>query len=164
MPKLAVLAPRSWDFMDNSNAPIQFNILNKQLVGKLWNICVGLYFNYIKVPKMFWRVDGWLSIIHRSGSWNLHWDTTHTSYNPGIGENVDQVIRIQHHTNTVFKPSRHKAFGLTEASKSPFTQKLPKLLKNDFAFMGCYICTMLEGCFVCLFHFLLWDCLSSWQW
>jgi hypothetical protein len=54
------------------------------------------------------------------------------------------------------KPFRHKAFGLPQASKSPSTPKLPKLLKNVFVFMGCYICTMLEGCFVCLFHFLLW--------
>jgi hypothetical protein len=61
MPKLAVLAPRSWDFMDNSNAPIQFNVLNKQLIGKLWNMGDGLYFNYIKVPKMFCHVNGWLS-------------------------------------------------------------------------------------------------------
>jgi hypothetical protein len=71
MPKLAVLAPRSCDFMDNSNAPIQFNVLNKQLIGKLWNMWDGLYFNYIKVPKMFCRVNGWLSIIHRSGSWKM---------------------------------------------------------------------------------------------
>jgi hypothetical protein len=68
MPKLAVLVPRLWDFIDNSNAPIEFNVLNKQLVGKLWNIWGGLYFNYIKVPKMFCSVDGWLSIIHGSGS------------------------------------------------------------------------------------------------
>lgn len=57
--------------MDNSNAPIQFNVLNKQLIGNLWNMWDGLYFNYIKVPQMFCRVNGWLSIIHRSGSWKM---------------------------------------------------------------------------------------------
>lgn len=60
-----------------------------------------LNFKYIKYPRCL--PCGWLPIIHRSGSWNLCIDdTTHTSCNPGMCKNVDQVIRIQHHTNMVF--------------------------------------------------------------
>ncbi len=44
-------------------------------------------------------------VVNYSQKWKLefvHWDTTHTSYISGICENVEQIIRIQHHTNTVF--------------------------------------------------------------